>query len=62
MEEATSQVTVKDAEFLHAPLWFAAYTYKDRPYAIVIDAASGEVVRGEIPPPTGGLGEFLLGR
>ena len=62
VEEATSQVTVKDAEFLHAPLWFAAYTYKDRPYAIVIDAASGEVVRGEIPPPTGGLGEFLLGR
>jgi len=62
VEEATTQVTVKDAEFLHAPLWFASYAYRDRPYAIVIDAASGEVVRGEIPPPTGGLGEFLRGR
>lgn len=59
VERATTQVDVTDSEFLHAPLWFATYAYHERSYEIVIDAASGEVVRGEIPPPTGGLGEAL---
>jgi hypothetical protein len=61
VEKASTEVVVKDTEFLHAPLWFASYAYKGRPFRVVIDAASGAVVRGEIPPPTGGLGEFLRG-
>lgn len=61
VEEAPTQVDVKDTEFLHAPLWFATYEYRGRSHAIVVDAASGDVVRGEIPPPTGGLSEFLRG-
>src|SRR3990170_2284804 len=52
-------VAVKDTEFLHAPLWFATYTYQNQRFTIVLDGASGEVVRGDIPPPTGGFGEFL---
>ncbi len=59
VEEARTEAAVKDAEFLHAPIWLAGYAYRDREYRIVLDAASGEVVRGDIPPPTGGLGEFL---
>lgn len=62
VERADTQVLLKDSEFLHAPLWFATYTYRGRPYQIILDAASGEVVRGDIPPPTGGFGEFLRGR
>ena len=50
---------MKDAEFLHAPLWLATYAYHDQEYRIVLDGASGEVVHGDIPPPTGGLKEFL---
>jgi len=61
VEEATTEVDVKDAEFLHAPIWFATYVYRERTFPLVLDAASGEVVRGEIPPPTGGLSEFLKG-
>ncbi len=61
VEEATTDVVVKDSEFLHAPLWFGGYTYRGRPYSIILDAASGDVVRGDIPPPTGGMGEFLRG-
>lgn len=61
MESATTDVTVKDSEFLHAPLWFADYTYHDRTYKLVLDAASGDVVRGDIPASTGGLKEFLHG-
>ena len=56
---AGTDLVVKDSEFLHAPIWFSTYEYRGRPYTIVLDAASGEVVRGEIPPPTGGFGEFL---
>jgi len=59
IEDARTEVVVKDAEFLHAPLWFGAYAYRDRTYRIILDAASGEVVRGDIPPPSGGFGEFL---
>jgi len=34
IENANSQVDVKDSEFLHAPIWFSAYTYRDRSYTI----------------------------
>ena len=59
VEDCRTQIAVKDTEFLHAPVWLATYAYRDRPYRIIVDAASGEIVRGDIPPPTGGLGEFL---
>lgn len=61
LEDAPTEVAVKDAEFLHAPLWFGTYAYRERTFGIVVDAASGEVVRGEIPPPEGGFGEFVRG-
>ena len=59
VEDAHSEISVKDTEFLHAPVWLAAFVYRGRPYRIIIDGASGEIVRGDIPPPTGGVGEFL---
>jgi len=59
LEDAQTTVDVKDAEFLHAPIWFSTYEYRVRPYTIVLDAASGEIVRGDIPSPSGGFREFL---
>jgi hypothetical protein len=59
VEQVQTQVALKDAEFLHAPLWFAGYAYKGKNAVVIIDAATGEVVRGDIPPPSGGFGEFL---
>jgi len=61
LEDAPAEVILKDAEFLHAPLWFSRYVYREKVYDIIVDAASGEVVSGEIPPPGGGFGEFLKG-
>ncbi len=61
VENATTEAVVKDSEFLHAPLWLATYTYRERTYKIVLDAASAEVVRGDIPAPSGGFREFLEG-
>jgi len=59
VEDARTDIVVKDSEFLHAPLWFGTYDYKGKICEIIVDAASGDVVRGEVPPPTGGFGEFL---
>jgi len=59
LENASTKFTVKDSEFLHAPLWFATYAYRGKTYRIVVDAASGDIVSGDIPMPSGGLGEFL---
>jgi len=61
IEDARTQVDLKDSEFLHAPIWFSTFEYRGRSYTILLDAASGEVVRGDIPPPSGGFGEFLKG-
>lgn len=61
IEDAQTALEVKDAEFLHAPIWFSTYEYQGRPYTIVLDAASGDIIRGDIPSPTGGFGEFLKG-
>ena len=35
IENANSQVDVKDSEFLHAPIWFSAYTYRDQVLGIL---------------------------
>src|SRR5207249_216292 len=51
----------RDRGRLHAPIWFSTYEYRTRSYTILLDAASGEVVRGDIPAPSGGFGEFLKG-
>ncbi len=61
IEDARTTIDVKDTEFLHAPVWFATYEYRERSFPIFLDAASGEVIRAEIPPPSGGFGEFVKG-
>lgn len=55
VEGARTEVVVKDSEFLHAPLWFASYEYRGKTYRIILDAASGQVVHGDIPTPGIGL-------
>ncbi len=61
IEDAQTTIGLKDSEFLHAPIWFSSYEYRGRTFQILIDAASGEVIRGDIPPPSGGFGEFVKG-
>src|SRR3989441_5263712 len=58
VEDAHSEISVKDTEFLHAPVWLGAFVYRGRPYRIIIDGASGEIVRGDIPRRRAGVGDF----
>jgi len=47
--EARTDFNVKQAVYLHAPIWFIKYDYRGKRYQLLIDGATGTVVKGEIP-------------
>src|SRR5881397_313507 len=46
IEDARTQVDLKDSEFLHAPIWFSTFEYRGRAYTILLDAASADDLPG----------------
>ena len=53
--EMKTEFDVGDAVYLHAPIWFIAYEYKRERYRILLDGATGSVIKGDIPPAKFGL-------
>ncbi|MCW4045380.1 MAG: hypothetical protein NWE94_07690 [Candidatus Bathyarchaeota archaeon] len=47
--EVNNAFSVKQAVYLHAPLWFIKFDYRNKCYQLLIDGATGTVVKGEIP-------------
>jgi hypothetical protein len=47
--EANTVVELKQMVYLHAPIWFIKYEYKGNSYQLIIDGASGMVLKGDIP-------------
>jgi hypothetical protein len=47
--EFHTEFNVKQAVYLHAPVWFIKYEYRGKNYQLLIDSATGTVVKGEIP-------------
>jgi hypothetical protein len=47
--EIESEIKVNQTVYLHAPIWFIKYEYKGKTYQLIIDGATGTVVRGDIP-------------
>jgi len=41
--------------YLHAPIWFIVYEYKKKRYSMILDGATGTVIKGDIPAPEFGL-------
>ncbi len=35
--------------YLHSPVWFLTYGYKKSQYHVLLDAASGQVIKGDLP-------------
>jgi hypothetical protein len=35
--------------YLHAPVWFLTYAYKDKRYQVLLDGASGQIIKGDLP-------------
>jgi hypothetical protein len=46
---------VEEATYLHAPVWFIVYEYKKERYRVLLDGASGSVIKGDIPPVKFGM-------
>jgi hypothetical protein len=47
--EVNNDFNVKQAVYLHAPIWFIKYEYRGESYQLLIDGATGMPVKGEIP-------------
>jgi DNA-directed RNA polymerase subunit RPC12/RpoP len=35
--------------YLHAPVWFVTYSYRNAQYQVFLDGSSGEIIKGEMP-------------
>jgi hypothetical protein len=44
-----TQLDVSGTYYLHAPVWFVTYGYKNSRYHVLLDGASAVVIRGDLP-------------
>ena len=47
--EIYTELNVKQAVYLHAPVWFVKYEYKGKTYQLILDGAAGMALKGDIP-------------
>ncbi len=53
--EMQTSFKLGNAVYLHAPIWFVDYEYKKENHKIVLDGATGTVIKGDIPAAKFGL-------
>ncbi len=49
--DMTTEFDVKNTLYLHGPIWFVNYDYKKQRYRVLVDGATGQVIRGDLPAP-----------
>lgn len=47
--EMKNDFSIGDSVYLHAPVWFIVYEYKGERYNVILDGATGTVIKGDIP-------------
>ncbi|MDR2708208.1 MAG: hypothetical protein LBB87_05645 [Nitrososphaerota archaeon] len=47
--DLSSVLELKQMLYLHAPVWFVKYQYKEKLYQLIIDGSTGNVLKGDIP-------------
>lgn len=47
--EMKTDMKVSQVVYLHAPIWFLRFEYKGKIYQMLMDGATGAVIRGDIP-------------
>ncbi len=47
--EMKNDFSIGDSVYLHAPIWFIVYEYKGERYNVILDGATGTVIKGDIP-------------
>ena len=53
--EAQTEFKMDAAVYLHAPIWFVKYEYNNEKFQIILDGATGTIIKGDIPPVDFGL-------
>ncbi len=53
--ESRTEISLKQMVYLHAPIWFITYKYKEQTFQLLIDGATGTAIRGDIPSSKFGL-------
>jgi hypothetical protein len=53
--EADTAFEFQDVVYIHAPVWFLTYEYEKEKYQMILDGASGEVIKGDVPSTNLGL-------
>jgi len=53
--EMKNDLAFGDSVYLHAPIWFIVYEYRGERYNIILDGATGAVIKGDIPATRFGL-------
>jgi len=47
--EMKTDFKLNNTEFLHVPVWDVRYNYGNKSYDVLVDGATGKIVRGEFP-------------
>lgn len=45
----TTTFDFRDTEFLHIPAWFVSYEYRGKIYELILDGATGDDIKADIP-------------
>jgi len=53
--EIKTNLEIGEAAYLHAPVWFVIYDYQGERYQVLLDGATGTVIKGDIPSSKFGL-------
>lgn len=59
IQSINTTLDIKNTEFVHAPVWEVKYQYGEKSYELILDGASGTVIRADIPPPDTSTKGFL---
>lgn len=49
IEDTKTSFNVTSSFYLHAPVWFVTYGYKNSRYEVLLDGSSSEVIKGDLP-------------
>jgi len=53
--EMKNEIKINQTVYLHAPIWFIKYDYEGKIYQLLMDGATGTVIKGDIPSTEFGL-------
>ncbi len=61
INESSTAFDIRSTEFIHVPAWFVTYQYNGKLYNLILDGATGQDVKADIPQKGKGLFGGLFG-